>query len=87
MAHAAIEGGKALSKLGMKDLLALFKRDAEHDHAGAGHPHYTGENLVPGFERTRILDDGRVPSSPRKAPEKPPQRKGTDEHAVYGRRW
>lgn len=81
LAEAAIEGGKALSKLGMKDLLALFRRDAEDHHAGPGHPHYTGHNVVPGFERTKVLDDGR--SSPRKAPE----RKGTNEHAVYGRRW
>jgi SNF2 family DNA or RNA helicase len=78
LAEAAIEGGKALSKLGMKDLLALFRRDAE-DH-GHGHPHYTGEHTVPGLERTRVLDN----SLPRKAE---PKKVAKGEHDVYGRRW
>ena len=78
LAEAAIEGGKALSKLGMKDLLALFRRDAEDHHA---HAAGVGEHAVPGFERTRVLDSGA--GSPRKVPE----RKPTREHEVYGRRW
>jgi SNF2 family DNA or RNA helicase len=73
LAEAAIEGGKALSKLGMKDLLALFRRDAV-DHHGQGDDHE-----VPGFERTKVLNGGEA----RKAPE----RKPTREHEVYGRRW
>jgi SNF2 family DNA or RNA helicase len=73
LAEAAIEGGKALSKLGMKDLLALFRRDAEDHHA---------EPSVPGFERTRVLDAGS--SAERKSV---PARKATNEHEVYGRRW
>ena len=87
LAEAAIEGGKALSKLGMKDLLALFRRDAVDDHQAAhhgqgyGHPHYTGETSVPGLERTRMLDEGSS-----RAPKKP-ERKPTKEHEVYGRRW
>lgn len=32
LANAAIEGGKAIGKLTMKDIMALFRRDAEHDH-------------------------------------------------------
>jgi hypothetical protein len=32
LANAAIEGGKAMGKLSMKDILNLFKRDAEYDH-------------------------------------------------------
>jgi hypothetical protein len=31
LANAAIEGGKALNNLSMKDILNLFKRDAEYD--------------------------------------------------------
>jgi SNF2 family DNA or RNA helicase len=77
LAEAAIEGGKALSKLGMKDLLALFRRDAEDQ--GHGHPHYTGENAVPGLERTRVLDNG----SQKSVVQKPVR----SEHEVYGRRW
>lgn len=31
LANAALEGGKAIGKLSMQDILRLFKRDAEHD--------------------------------------------------------
>jgi hypothetical protein len=31
LAAAALEGGKAMGKLTMQDMLALFKRDAEYD--------------------------------------------------------
>ncbi|TKA70245.1 hypothetical protein B0A49_05315 [Cryomyces minteri] len=32
LANAAIEGGKAVGKLSMKDIMQLFRRDAEHHH-------------------------------------------------------
>ncbi|KAH7018696.1 SNF2 family N-terminal domain-containing protein [Macrophomina phaseolina] len=32
LANAAIEGGKAINKLSMKDIMNLFRRDAEHEH-------------------------------------------------------
>lgn len=54
LAQAALEGGKAIGKLSMKDILALFKRDAEFDR----------ENVDDGpesdiFAKRRVLDDGR----------------------------
>ncbi|KAJ4295391.1 hypothetical protein N0V90_007403 [Kalmusia sp. IMI 367209] len=52
LAQAAIEGGKAVGKLSMQDILALFKRDAEYDHQNVddGSDH----NI---FTRTRVLDE------------------------------
>ncbi|KAF2243734.1 hypothetical protein BU26DRAFT_523326 [Trematosphaeria pertusa] len=52
LAEAAIEGGKAIGKLSMKDILNLFKRDAEFDH----------QNVDDGserdiFARTRVLEN------------------------------
>jgi len=78
LANAAIEGGKAIGKLSMKDILALFRRDAEHlpEHAGGV------ESLD---SRFRVLD-----GSPRKVERKGVlEKKGTrerQEHPVYGRR-
>jgi len=83
LANAAIEGGKAIGKLSMKDIMALFRRDAEHDHP------IDADHLE---SKVRVLD-----GSPRKVvgagPESRrggvPERKGTStrvEHPVYGRR-
>ncbi|KAF2136226.1 uncharacterized protein K452DRAFT_322546 [Aplosporella prunicola CBS 121167] len=38
LANAAIEGGKAMGKLSMKDIMNLFRRDAEFDAGVAGPP-------------------------------------------------
>lgn len=82
LANAAIEGGKAIGKLTMKDIMALFRRDAEHDHPvdddGLG-------------EKVGVLN-----SNPRKnavgaaGPESRrgvPEKKTRAEDPVYGRRW
>lgn len=72
-----------MGKLSMKDLMALFGRDAEHDHP---------VDPAAVEERIRVLD-----SSPRKAPigagpesRRAPEKKGSGsyrpEHPVYGRR-
>lgn len=83
LANAAIEGGKAIGKLTMKDIMALFRRDAEHDHP------VDTDNVG---ERVRVLD-----STPRKgvgagresrrAPEKKASGSSRVEDSVYGRRW
>lgn len=51
LAQAAIEGGKAIGKLSMKDILNLFKRDAEYDqeHVDDG----SEQNM---FTRMRVLE-------------------------------
>ncbi|KAF2193396.1 hypothetical protein K469DRAFT_690992 [Zopfia rhizophila CBS 207.26] len=51
LAEAAIEGGKAIGKLSMKDILNLFKRDAEFDHR---HVDDGSDQAI--FARTRVLD-------------------------------
>ncbi|KAJ9640289.1 hypothetical protein H2201_008567 [Coniosporium apollinis] len=54
LANAAIEGGKAIGKLSMKDIMNLFKRDAEFDATHAKEE----EGL---FGKTRVLEGaGRV---------------------------
>jgi hypothetical protein len=51
LAAAALEGGKAMGKLSMKDMLALFKRDAEFDHRNVDDGDDDGI-----FARTRVLE-------------------------------
>ena len=88
LAKAAIGGdGKAAGKLSMKDILNLFKRDAEHDlrHAGDAElgtktrvlQNYVGRDVdeVSGQSRRMappVMEKGRLP---------------VKEHTVYGRRW
>lgn len=88
LAQAAIEGGKAVGKLSMQDILALFKRDAEYDH----------QNVDDGserdiFTRTRVLEDRSASQSGYDAGEStaPKKKAGSlgfkrPEHSVYGRR-
>ena len=71
LAKAAIEGGKAVGKLSMSDILALFKKGAEHEGHGDG-----GVEVA----RERVLDG---PSGSQKAHTKPPGQFGE----AYGRRW
>lgn len=76
LANAAIEGGKAIGKLSMKDILALFRRDAEHEHPG-------GVDEMGGLvERTRVLGVSEKRVSPAGAV----RRERGVEHPVYGRR-
>ena len=88
LAKAAIGGdGKAAGKLSMKDIMNLFKRDAEHDLRHAG-------DMELG-SMTRVLQDnvgrdvdGVLGKGRRMAP--PVMEKGrapVKEHVVYGRRW
>ncbi|KAF2116168.1 SNF2 family N-terminal domain-containing protein [Lophiotrema nucula] len=51
LAAAAIDGGKAVGKLSMKDILALFRHDAEFDHHNADDG---ADHTV--FSRTRVLE-------------------------------
>lgn len=50
LANAAIEGGKAVGKLSMQDILRLFRREAEHDHR---HESVPGQRV--GASRPAIL--------------------------------
>jgi hypothetical protein len=89
LAAAALEGGKAMGKLSMQDMLALFKRDAEYDtrHVDDG-----DDRVI--FERRRVLEDGaRFGEGASESVEKPKGRKAGSlgfnarkEDSVWGRR-
>jgi hypothetical protein len=95
LAEAAIEGGKAIGKLSMKDILNLFKRDAEFDsrHDGELDDHAL-------FTKTRVLESpvrgGRVTGTVDKGvsdvlggvvkPKKFGKLRGRIDDGVYGRR-
>lgn len=85
LAKAAIGGdGKAAGKLSMKDILNLFKRDAEHDMRHAGDVELATMTRVLENNVGRDVDDV-AGYSRRIAP--PVGRAPVKEHAVYGRRW
>ena len=50
LAEAAIEGGKAMGKLSMKDILNLFKREAEFD------PTHEDGGMDADYRLTRVLE-------------------------------
>lgn len=92
LASAAIEGGRAVGKLSMKDIMQLFRRDAEHDEA---HEEVFKELGVRGA-RTGAPQSPtiRLPldKSAKRVP--PAQRRdgfthgnGSKEDPIYGRRW
>ncbi|KAF2494540.1 hypothetical protein BU16DRAFT_589455 [Lophium mytilinum] len=92
LANAAIEGGKSVAKLDMKDIMALFRRDAEFD---ARHEREALEDQGM-FNRMRVLDspvrgggltgagDAGVSQMLRRKPEGRSGRAVED--SVYGRR-
>ncbi|KAK3717408.1 hypothetical protein LTR37_005797 [Vermiconidia calcicola] len=87
LAAAAIEGGKAVGKLSMKDILSLFRHDADTGH------HEDDEKMWRKFgQDTRILDgaevgngNGQGGDATRRA--KPGKERLFKEHDVFGRRW
>ena len=90
LANAAIEG-KAVGKLSMKDILNLFKHDAEHDGR-------YDENPTLGA-KTRVLTTGGVESGSGRMASNDDQRQNRitppvtekprmgNENSVFGRRW
>lgn len=89
LAQAAIEGGKAIGKLSMKDILNLFKREAEFDHTNMGNDH--AEDI---FTKRRVLEGGaEVGGRADTTAPRPPRKAGSlgfskkrNEDSVYGRR-
>ncbi|KAI9666048.1 MAG: hypothetical protein M1821_003983 [Bathelium mastoideum] len=88
LAAMAIEGGKAVGKLSMKDIMQLFQRDAEHQvdvkDLGLGKkervlqgPGMTTVGETPSPEVRRAATSGSGKASVEKKAE----------HTVYGRRW
>lgn len=90
LAQAAIEGGKAIGKLSMKDILNLFKREAEYDHT-----HLDKETEQDIFAKRRVLEAGAeiggrgestAPRPPRKAGSLGFRKERRADDGVYGRR-
>jgi SNF2 family DNA or RNA helicase len=93
LAAAALEGGKAVGKLSMQDIMQLFRRDAEHggnDADDAAFAEKFGGDA-------KLLDGSGGRSEGRQESSTPPERAGQrdakkgvarrPEHSVYGRRW
>ena len=89
LANAAIEG-KAVGKLSMKDILNLFKRDAEHDMRHEADPSLGVRTNVLTGSSAAVASDIRGVSGMRVTPpvmEKGRGSGGRAEDSVYGRRW
>ncbi|KAL8742583.1 MAG: hypothetical protein Q9190_004953 [Brigantiaea leucoxantha] len=97
LAAQALEGGKAAAgKLSMKDVLALFRRDAEHDDRNGTTEHdglVTKTHMLPASDggsgsrmRNEGSDKGRqwVRATP---PTMAKERRDRRDEGVYGRRW
>ncbi|OJD36590.1 snf2 family helicase atpase [Diplodia corticola] len=98
LANAAIEGGKAINKLSMRDIMNLFRRDAEHEHPVDTHDmEFSGTGAFKGV-LGRAIDvqeeaagdlNVRDWSAARQGGyerKKGSGSSGRAEHAVYGRR-
>ncbi|OBT91661.2 hypothetical protein VE01_10347 [Pseudogymnoascus verrucosus] len=88
LANQAIEGGKngGVSKLGMKEIMQLFRRDAEYTEPPLNKPAYqnTQTRVLAPASREVSVESGR--SVPRRSPPVGGQRRVVEEHPVYGRR-
>ncbi|KAL6703681.1 hypothetical protein ACN47E_009455 [Coniothyrium glycines] len=81
LANAAIEGGKAIGKLSMKDILALFKRDAEYDQK-----HVDDAEDGAMFSKHRVLESGDKGEATERKARKAGSLGFRKDDAVYGRR-
>jgi len=90
LANAAIEG-KAVGKLSMKDILNLFRHDAEHDGRHDADPTLGAKTKVlttGGTGSSHIVSNDRVgPSSRVTPPVMAKPKTSTQENSVFGRRW
>jgi SNF2 family DNA or RNA helicase len=93
LAAAALEGGKAVGKLSMQDIMQLFRRDAEvggNDEDDVAFAEKFGGDA-------KLLDGSGGKNESRQESSTPPERAGQrdakrgvarrPEHSVYGRRW
>jgi hypothetical protein len=86
LAQAAIEGGKAIGKLSMQDILKLFKREAEYDNTNVDNG--TDQDI---FTKRKVLENAAAERGETTAP-RPARKAGSlgfarkKEDSVYGRR-
>ena len=91
LANVTIEGKTAAAKLTMKDMMALFGKDAE--------ARYTGDRNLDLAQTTKLLSSStdspgslytsetRESSAPRDKNRQQAKRSSRNEDSVYGRRW
>lgn len=81
LAIAAIEGGKAIGKLSMKDIMALFRREAEYEQH-----HLDGVGQVGLFDLARVLENSAEKGETTREKRKAGSLGFRKEDSVYGRR-
>ena len=86
LANAAIEG-KAVGKLSMKDILNLFKHDAEHDRRHDADPTLGAKTKVLSPGDHVVSNEHRGPGSMRVTPPVMEKPRTAHEDSVFGRRW
>ncbi|CAK1354172.1 unnamed protein product [Cercospora beticola] len=91
LAKAAIEGGKGMGNLSMKDILGLFKHDAdvqEHANDREYWQKFGGdEGLLDGPKNSRTLSATQDLGHTSRAMPKPQASRRAQESEIYGRRW
>ncbi|PPJ58273.1 hypothetical protein CBER1_07303 [Cercospora berteroae] len=91
LAKAAIEGGKGMGNLSMKDILGLFKHDAdvqEHANDREYWQKFGGdEGLLDGPKSSRTLSATQDLGHTSRAMPKPQASRRAQESEIYGRRW
>lgn len=94
LANQTIEGaGKGgAGKLGMKEIMSLFRRDAEHSVPAPSGPQYdhSKPRILKEISTTNSQSSSRETSAPRerqKSPQMASMVPKKPEDSVYGRRW
>ncbi len=90
LAKAALEGGKAVAKLSMKDILNLFRKDAEseshHEHGGDGVVGAEG-GVTAGLFGKPVAPLVQTTARQREKIKVPSASDVLIGEAIYGRRW
>ncbi|KAF2212324.1 hypothetical protein CERZMDRAFT_41181 [Cercospora zeae-maydis SCOH1-5] len=90
LAKAAIEGGKGMGNLSMKDILGLFKHDADVQEHANDREYWNkfggDEGLLDGPKNSTLSSTQNLGHTARAMP-KAPASKRVQESEVYGRRW
>jgi hypothetical protein len=87
LAQAAIEGGKAIGKLSMQDILKLFKREAEYDNTNVDNG--ADQDI---FTKRKVLENAAAAERGETTAPRPARKAGSlgfarkKEDSVYGRR-
>ncbi|CAL3962539.1 unnamed protein product [Diplocarpon coronariae] len=92
LANQTIEGGKGgAGKLGMKEILQLFRRDAEHDSpyspSASNYDLASKPRILKGLPATTSAGSSEASAARERKPQPPTSTSAVKEDAVFGRRW